>query len=269
VFAYAATDWLTLGGGLDMITGKLAQRTAVNNLADSLADGQIRLTETSTGVGGNAGLLFIPSTWLRIGLAYRSPVQLTFGNAVVAQNVGGRLSDSLFAAIVSGTDIDLKITIPQQLLTGIYCEINPHVALMADLSWQDWSNFGDLNIQLPSDTIRTVALPQKLKDTWHAAVGVQVRPIQPLQLMAGFGYDSSPVSNADRTPGFPLDHQFRYGTGVQYSLLRWMQLGVCYEYIDFGPAKINQNRGPLAGTLIGEYDVNHMNAITMYAYVQL
>jgi len=76
---------------------------------------------------------------------------------------------------------------------------------------------------------------------------------------AGFAYDSSPVDEKDRTPDLPLDRQIRYATGIQYQLGEQLTFSAAYEYGDFGNAEIDQNRGPLAGRLKGEYDTNEVH----------
>ena len=38
-----------------------------------------------------------------------------------------------------------------------------------------------------------------------------------------------------------------------------MSVGAAYEYLDAGDAKIDQNRGPLAGELKGDYESNRIH----------
>jgi hypothetical protein len=67
----------------------------------------------------------------------------------------------------------------------------------------------------------------------------------------------------------PLDNQFRYGTGLEFSFLRWLKIGACYEFVALGKAPIDLNRGPLAGRLAGEYSSNFRNVVTLYAAARL
>ena len=60
-------------------------------------------------------------------------------------------------------------------------------------------------------------------------------------------------------PDMPLDRQWRYSAGIQYDLSKDMTIGCAYEFLDAGDAKIEQNRGPLAGALEGDYSSNHIH----------
>jgi long-subunit fatty acid transport protein len=69
------------------------------------------------------------------------------------------------------------------------------------------------------------------------------------------------VPNSRRTVAFPVDQQFRYALGVQYAVSKTMTLGAAYTLIDAGSAPVTQTRGPLAGTLVGDYSPNLIHAI--------
>ena len=77
--------------------------------------------------------------------------------------------------------------------------------------------------------------------------------------MLGLAYDSSPSSVANRSPLLPLDQQFRVGAGVQWDVTDDYTLTFAYEYASLGSAPINQTRGPLTGTLQGDYQTNSLN----------
>jgi long-chain fatty acid transport protein len=81
----------------------------------------------------------------------------------------------------------------------------------------------------------------------------------------GAAYDTSPVDEDTRTPDLPLDRQIRIGTGLQYDWHSDITVGVAYEYLDAGEAKIDQEGGPLQEPLKGEYDTNaiHFFAVNL------
>jgi long-chain fatty acid transport protein len=56
-----------------------------------------------------------------------------------------------------------------------------------------------------------------------------------------------------------LDRQWRYATGIQYDLSADMTIGCAYEFLDAGDAEINQNRGALAGAIVGDYSSNYIH----------
>jgi long-chain fatty acid transport protein len=71
----------------------------------------------------------------------------------------------------------------------------------------------------------------------------------PWLLTAGFAYDSSPVSDTNRTVAFAVDRQFRYAGGVQYDISPTLTVGAALTIIDAGNAPINQAGGPERGTM--------------------
>jgi long-subunit fatty acid transport protein len=74
-------------------------------------------------------------------------------------------------------------------------------------------------------------------------------------------YASSPVSQSDRLAFLPLDRQIRYGTGVRYAVAEDLTIGVSYEYLDLGSAKLTNDSG--GGTLSGKYDDNKVQFIAL------
>jgi long-chain fatty acid transport protein len=78
-------------------------------------------------------------------------------------------------------------------------------------------------------------------------------------------YDSSPVTDSDRSIVLPLDRQYRYGLGLQYTLNKDITLGAAYVYMDAGSAPVDQTGGPLKGDLKGDLqnDVFHILALSM------
>jgi long-subunit fatty acid transport protein len=59
----------------------------------------------------------------------------------------------------------------------------------------------------------------------------------------------------------PLDRQIRYSAGVQYDLSAATTMGIAYTLISAGDAPVNQDAGPLRGTVVGHYRPNFVHAI--------
>jgi long-subunit fatty acid transport protein len=53
-----------------------------------------------------------------------------------------------------------------------------------------------------------------LSDTFQGALGLRYRLGEPTMLLLGFAYDSSPATEANRSPALPLDGQVRAAAGV-------------------------------------------------------
>jgi len=160
---------------------------------------------------------------------------------------------------VLGAKVDLEMNIPQMVMVSGYHELTDRLAIMANIGWQEWSEFGKSDITISSQTTTSLTQDRNYDDTWHFALGMQYRIADPWLLSAGIAYDESPVDDEDRTPDLPLDRQIRYAVGAQYDWDDDIAFGFAYEYIDAGKAEIDQFRGPLAGRLVGEYDTNEIH----------
>lgn len=180
---------------------------------------------------------------------------------VSTDGLGPVLSAILRARGLLGSQVDLTYTIPQQVMVSAYQQITRKFALMANLGWQNWEQFGKINVSIASENPTSLTADANLKDTWHAAIGAQYRLATPWLLSLGFAYDSSAVGDADRIPALAVDRQLRYAMGIQYDWNRNVTWGLAYEFVDLGNAPINTRRGPLAGRLIGDYPTNHLQFV--------
>ncbi|MGO9604570.1 MAG: hypothetical protein ACLQAT_14475 [Candidatus Binataceae bacterium] len=97
----------------------------------------------------------------------------------------------------------------------------------------------------------------------HIAIGQQLRIGERWLWSAGFAYDSSSVSRANRPAVLPIDRQLRYGTGILYQINRDVTAGVAWELMDAGPGPFSARRGPLAGTLQGHFSPNYLNFVAL------
>jgi len=255
--AYRINDWLSVGAGVSVIYAELTQKAAINNVLDGLPDGELKLEEDDVGYGFNLGLLLEPRAGTRFGITYRSEVDLEFDDALSIKGLGPTLSAALGGVL--GADVDLDMTLPQAVTVSGYHELTDRLAVMANVGWQEWSQFGKSDITISSQTTTSLTQDRNYNDTWHFAFGVQYRVTDPWLLSAGIAYDESPVDDDDRTPDLPLDRQIRYAVGAQYDWDDDIAFGFAYEYLDAGDAKIDQFRGPLAGRLEGEYDTNEIH----------
>jgi len=258
---YRLNDWLSVGVGFDVLYAKLFQTSAINNLAGR-PDGQIKLKDSDVGFGGNAGILIEPWEGTRFGLTYRSKIDLKFDDAVSFDGLGPVLGG------LPAVHANLEMTIPQAVLLSVYHQLDDRLAIMANAGWQDWSEFGETNVKVVSPASHSFTQNRNFRDTWQVAIGSQYRFLPAWKASVGFAYDSSPVSDSNRTPDLAVDRQIRVGAGLQYALTQALTLGVAYEYMDAGNAPIDQTGGPLTGRLKGDYKDNHIHFFNLTADVK-
>jgi long-chain fatty acid transport protein len=257
VAAYRINDWLSVGAGAQIIYGKLNSRTGINDVLDG-GNASIDVSGEDVGAGGIAGILLEPAEGTRFGVTYTSQVKLDFKEKPKTNNLGPLLQDALDLSGLTGAKVDLGLTIPNQVMVSGYHDLTEDVAIMANVVWQQWSEFGKPNLEVDSTTSRKATANLNYDDTWGFALGGRYKFLPEWVWSLGFAFDTSPISKKERSPALPLDQQIRVGTGVQYALNERMTIGTAYEYLNLGEADISRSR-PLAGTLQGNYSTNEIH----------
>jgi long-chain fatty acid transport protein len=256
--AYRINSWLSIGAMLNILTAYMKSETAVNNIVGP--DGQVTYKDTQPGIGGGVGVLIEPTESTRFGVTYYSPVGLSFNSTPSFSGLGPVLSKLLI-----GRPLDMTFTVPQWVMVSGYHQATDNLALMANFGWQNWKQFGGVDLALQVNPLRAENLTANLNmdNTWHGALGMQYRIGKPWLLSLGFAYDSSPMSETNRSPSLPLDRTWRGAAGIQYDWSQNLTLGFAYEYINLGAANINQQGGLFIGTLVGDYSTNMVNVVNL------
>jgi len=262
---YRVSDWLSVGAGFSVLYAELTQKAAVRNAFDPVGDGEIKIEDDNVGYGFNLGVLLEPRKGSRFGITYRSDLDVEFKDTVTLNNIGPVLRGLLDVTRLTGSKVDIDMTLPQTVMVSGYHKISDRWAIMGNIGWQDWSEFGKTDLTLRSETSRTFEQDLDYDDTWHFAIGARYCFAEPWLWSFGMAYDTSPTDDDTRTPDLPLDRQIRIGTGLQYDWNKDMTVGVAYELLDAGDAEIDQEGGLLQGSLQGDYSTNiiHFFAVNL------
>jgi long-chain fatty acid transport protein len=257
---FKISDKLSLGAAVHFVYGSTETKVAVNNVLNTLPDGSMEIEDTAFGIGGRLGMLVEPRSDLRIGLVYQTPIQLDFSDSPDFDNLGPGLA---FLAPRALDTIDMSMTLPQQVMASVMFQATDRLDLMANVGWQDWSEFGQdiVTVHTQGQTELTTSIDYD--DTWHVAVGTRYALTPQWRVSAGVAYDSSMADDDTRSPTLPVDRTWRYAGGVHYVWSEDLKLDLGYEYIDAGKAEIDVERGPLAGRLQGDYAPNAIHVINL------
>ncbi|MFJ4445754.1 OmpP1/FadL family transporter [Pseudomonas sp. NPDC089422] len=255
--AYKFTDDLSFGIGPRIMYGYYRTEMAINNNLLGLADrpdGQLEYKDTDVGVGVNLGVHYRVSPATQVGLAYTSKVKLQFEDKPHLRNV----SNPLLNTALRRLDVDslaLDMNVPQTVLLSIAHDLDPQWKLLASLGWQDWSEFGDIAVEVDTDPAGNVSrsVDRKYKDTWHASVGAQYQATPRLRWSAGVGYDSSAVDDSDRTVDNPMGDAWRLAAGVNYQLHDGLDVHMAYTLVWLGDMDVDQTKARSGDTLSGTY----------------
>lgn len=255
--SFQITDWLSLGAGFNIMLGFYDYKVGINNrvpTAPDFPDGRLAVDDTDVGFGADVGILFSLSDRTRLGMTYLSPVKLEFNMKTDFSGLSPLLETVLDRRGLLDSTINANIKVPQSLVLSVYHDFNEKWALMGNVGWQDWSEFGLIGIALESEDDASLVINRQYKDTAHVAIGTRVRPVSPVAVSLGFGYDSSAVNDANRTLDAPMGQAFRLGTGVEWLIIPAVQLGFAYTLVWMGDMPVEQLGGPLNGDVIGSFE---------------
>ena len=199
----------------------------------------------------------------RFGVSYQSRVKLDFSDTPEWSNLRPGLDAALKATGAYSSSIGLGMTVPQQVMGGIHHELNDKWSVMVDAGWQNWAQFGYVNVAIADGSGKVTTFNSDFQNTWHLGGGAIYKYSDKWSFTGGLGYDSSPVSDANRTATLPMSQQWRFGLGAMWQVSRKVALGAAWDLIWMGDMSVDQYRGPLAGRLSGTYESAYVNVFAL------
>jgi len=164
------------------------------------------------------------------------------------------------SALANFQNQDLKgdITLPATASLSGYHRINPEWAVMADVTWTEWSSFEELVIEFEGGLPNSVTT-EKWEDSWRYSAGATFAPVDRLELRLGLAYDETPIPDSHhRTPRIPGNDRFWTAFGVGYQLTEELDLDFGYAHLFVRDARISKGLSDpenlSRGSLQGEYD---------------
>lgn len=223
-------------------------------------DGKATLEADDWGYGFNAGILLEFSDDLRVGLHYRSGIkQHLEGDAHFdvpdkARNILDALGSGAFVDTGASGDIDL----PDSASLSFYHRMKPNLAVMADITWTNWSKFDELKIQFDNPEQPDSVTTENWEDAWRFAFGVTYNPTPAWPVRVGMAYDQTPVpDDQHRTPRLPDADRYWLSFGTGYQVSDWFSFDVAYTHLFVKDAKIDKDpvgEDETRGGLKGDFD---------------
>lgn len=250
--AFAVTDKFSLAAGVDVVYGTASydQNVALMSpfspppytnwlFTNSLSD---------TAVGWNAGLLYQFTPKTRIGLSYRSHVNL---NASGPSHLEGPFG------VNTSTTVNAQLDLPGYATLSVFSGVTPKWDLMGSAMWTNWNRFNTLTLNdtalsglvplvptIPTD----VVVHENYHNSWNFAVGAHYRINDRLMLKMGGGYDLTPTRDGYRDMRLPDANRIAVALGMQAALTKTMKA-------DLGWIHLFGNDVDVDSTLSGAPDV--------------
>lgn len=231
--AYKLSDRVSVGASANINYGFLTMARTV--------DGQDKKEQDHDwAMSYRLGLLMQFTDQTRGGITWNSKTDYDFG-------VDGRARFPNLPGKEYTLPLSAQVRAPQQIMLSLVHDINRQWSVMGDLGWQDWSQFGAPQVTVSGQGVDKA---NRMKDTWHTALGVQYRPTEQWRLNAGVAFDSTPYRDqGDVAMTLPTGDEWRFGTGAQYQITPASNIGFAVAYLHMQSSKV-----PSPALLSGSYD---------------
>jgi long-chain fatty acid transport protein len=223
--AWRMNNVISLGAGFNIVRfdADLRGMTTVPTSMDS----RTKLTGADVGFGYNLGAMLqvIPST--RLGIAYRSSINL---------NVDGD-----FEGLSSKIPASASIKLPDTISVAISKMVNAKLQLLADFTWTGWSSIPALIVESVMDRATLQNERLGFKDSYRLGFGAQYQYNDGLRLKVGVAYDQSPITNArDRTVRLPDSDRTLLAVGFNQRIGQRTSFDVGYSHVFLEKSEIDR-----------------------------
>ncbi len=282
--AYEFSPCISLGFGADALwaRAKLEVRTGSANATAAtpgFADGFQKNTAEGWAYGWHAGLMWTPMLSTRIGLTYRSHLNLNAeGNS---ENLVPILNGTVAGfgpaeGQYSLSRVRSNMTLPETWTLSLFHEFNDQFAVTADAAWTNWSRFHTLRLRFePNRNLPVFAggnqvatTPGIDTDTWEhfkdsrrLALGMIYKYDQNWLFRIGTAYDQTPVRDEFRTARIPDSDRIWAAIGGALKVNEAFRIDFGYAHLFFEGSSINERAPFIANsetpitqaTLAGDY----------------
>jgi long-chain fatty acid transport protein len=181
------------------------------------------------------GILLEPSDSTRLGIAYRSKVNLTIEGDAKVSGLPAPLN------VQNGTNnAKLDLSLPDSLsLSGLH-QLNPRWTIMADVTWTKWSNLNELDVKIQGGSQSVTQL--QWNDTTRYAIGATYKYNESWLLRTGVAFDETPVPDAQlRTARIPDADRTWLSFGANYKLNKKLSFDLGYAHLFVDNPDINSS----------------------------
>ena len=179
------------------ITYTLFEEDVAINLPGPAPDGKVKMEDLDDwGYQPFLGLTYHFSDLVTLGVVYRAEMDVNLKGNVKFRGVP-----------LPGGNVELSWDNPQWLEAALRFDLDDDYYVATNLGWQDWSKFSENALTV---TPGVTVMDREWKDTWRTGLAFgQFNGIKGWAF--GMSYDSSPVSDGNRTIDLPMDETMQVG----------------------------------------------------------
>jgi long-chain fatty acid transport protein len=239
--AYKINEQFSVGGGVRYVIGEGsfgATAPATNIVLNPVTGQPMSLPQGTTlkymegddtSWGWQVGSAWQINENNRLGFAYKSEVMMDFEGYAKGLTYGNHKPGKL------------SIALPATAELASFHQLSEKVAVHASINWTDWSSFKELKANFDdgsSDLIKS----ENWEDNYRFAIGTTYQLDSKLALRSGIAYDTSAVSDKNRTATIPETDRTWLSFGATYEATPALTLDAGFTYIMAKDAKIQEPR---------------------------
>ncbi|MCP3698424.1 MAG: aromatic hydrocarbon degradation protein, partial [Aliivibrio sp.] len=122
-------------------------------------------------------------------------------------------------------------------------QLTDTVAIHASVNWTDWSSFEKLEADFHDGKAPTMVKEEHWEDNYRIALGGTYQLNHKVTLRSGIAYDTSAVSDKNRTITIPETDRTWLSIGAGYEWSQNLSLDAGFTYIIAKDAPITESRG--------------------------
>ena len=227
--AYRLTDDISLGLGVSLVRADATFGTSLPRNFGPYTQGSqvLKLEGDDTGWGVNLGASWQVSDALRLGLAYRSEVEL---------ELEGKATSDLIPTYNQGGSLRLDLPAGAEL-SAVY-ELK-RWTLSASAQWTEWSVFEELVANFEDGSSQHLK-DERFNNSWRYALGAAYQLNQQWIVRAGMALDESAVSPEHRSLSIPDADRLWYSAGITYQHDQQLSVDLGIAYLDGDTVDINE-----------------------------
>jgi long-chain fatty acid transport protein len=248
---FKVNDRFSVGAGVSIIYTRFDMDVAINQSAVDASDGKFKIVKADDwGYQPYVGLTYHLTDRAMLGFVYRAEMDVNLEGDV-------KIHDwQLPVPKPKANSIDVDWDNPQTAKLGFRYQLDDKNTLFTSAGWEDWSKFSNNKLALEGGALNPeIRLDRKFEDTWNAGIALAHQEGDHATSI-GVSYESSPVSDSDRTLDLPFEELYKVSFAYGWEGQKDIDFSLGGTVYLVGDASIDQTSQGVRTK--GKYDTNYI-----------
>ena len=241
--AYKINDQLSIAAGIRGLYSEgivIIDATTVPNPAQNP---RYDLNADGFDWGYNVALSYKPTKELALAVTYRSNIDMELdGDATLTYPTG-------FGGATVSDSGKTSVPLPAVLRLATAYTFNEATTVEFVYERNYWSNYKQLDITFGTNTVLDIHSPKNWEDSNTYRFGLSHKYDSAWTVMAGLGFDESPIPEETLSYELPGSDGMLYSIGTRYGVSQELDIGASFLYFDKESRSVNQ-----AGEINGSFE---------------